>query len=106
MKTIKRVMGELVFTTPDEAETVGAKFKAAGFEFKITSDVDEYDVGVRFMMIWRDYDAERAPDRILAEFRAVTNAVIAQNLSYPDYVDLVGFVRPDHVPARFSDYGN
>jgi hypothetical protein len=97
-----RAMGEIVFLTPNEAEAVGRKLYDAGFEFKITDDVDDCSDDTRFMMIWRDYE-EEDEDRAVAVFDATVNEVIAQPRNF---VDCVGVVAPDHVPASFSDYGD
>jgi hypothetical protein len=105
--TMMRIMGELVFLHGrDEAEVIGAKLRAAGFEFKITDDVDDCSEATVFMMVWRDVgDVEAAnADRALDEFRDAVNAVTVP-FNQHHKVDCWGFVPPDHVPARFGDHG-
>ena len=102
--TMMRIMGELVFLDGrDEAEVIGAKLRAAGFEFKITDDVDECSQATVFMMVWRDVEASNA-DRALDEFSDAVNAVTVP-FNQHHKVDCCGFVPPDHVPARFGDHG-
>ncbi len=105
-----RVMGEVVILTRDEAKTIGAKLRAAGFEFLITGDIDE-GCGTAFVMIWKDrsdLDTSLTPgtaayaDYVVSQFIAAVNAVIAQP---NNSVDCIGIVRPDHVPTYFGDYG-
>ncbi len=118
---MQRVMGEAVFLTRD-AKTIGAKLRAAGFEFLITADIDKVvaehllklapgmrDCGTAFVMIWKDRsdsDTSLEPwaayeDYVFSQFIAEVNAIIPQ----PNLVDCIGIVRPDHVPAYFGDYG-
>jgi hypothetical protein len=102
MRTVKRVMGEICFLHAAEAEAVGAKIRKAGFNSKITDDVDEASDDTRFMMVWSDTSEGEYPDRSLKEFAAKVDAIV-QDPRNP--IDCVGFVYPDHVPAHFGDYG-
>ncbi len=98
---MKRVMGEIVFLSRDEADVAGAKVRNAGFEFLITPDVDPDDPDIAFAMIWKDCEATDE-DRALADFSSAVNAVIALPNNLVDYVSVVSL---DHVPTHFSDYG-
>jgi hypothetical protein len=93
--TVRRVMGEITFSTQEEAEDICAHLHAAGFESKISNGVDA--------MIWHDYDNElTSSDSIRNEFDFTVNVIIDLR---PNFVDHITIVDPNHVPARFGDFG-
>jgi hypothetical protein len=101
-----RIMGELVFVFSNakhDAAAAGAKLRAAGFEFKITDDIDECSDDTRYMMVWRDYhaDALGAGEPALADqFTKQVGEIVGNDLP-----DCVGLVAPDFVPKFFGDFG-
>jgi hypothetical protein len=113
INTEHRVMGELIFLHGDaEAEAAGAKLRTDGFDFKICDDVDECSDDTRFVMVWRDYDTAEEPDRLLRKFAAEVDTIVGgvdggvdAIIGIINAVKYVGFVKPNHVPAVFSDYG-
>jgi hypothetical protein len=93
--TVRRVMGEITFSTPEEAETICASLRGAGFESEITNGVDA--------MVWHDYDSELASDSsIRNEFDFTVNVIIDLR---PNFVDHITVVDPNHIPTGFGDYG-
>jgi hypothetical protein len=99
--TKRRIMGELCFLHGDaEAEAAAAKLSAAGFEFKITDDVDECSADTRYAMVWRDESVPTdAEDEALTKFDADVEAALGE------LPESCGIVAPDHVPTGFGDYG-
>jgi hypothetical protein len=92
--TVRRVMGEITFAALEEAETICASLRDAGFESKISNGVDA--------MIWHDYDSEMASDSIRNEFDFTANVIIDR---CPNSIEYITVVDPNHVPAGFGDYG-
>jgi hypothetical protein len=98
----RRIMGELICLDGDaEAEAIGAKLHAAGFGFKVTDDVDECSDNTRFMMVWLDIPSSEPEENDRARFEDTYKSLVG----FYDVPDNVGYVAPDHMPAKFGDFG-
>src|ERR1700720_111974 len=65
----RRIMGRLICLDGDvRAEAIGAKLRAAGFEFKVTDDVDEESDDTRFVMVWLDIPSNEPEEHDWARF--------------------------------------
>jgi hypothetical protein len=98
----RRFMCGLIFQNDEEAWVAEDKLCAAGFEVMLSNhpdDFDECDGRTRYGMAWKDFDAAMDTYEIAGEFIIAIQAVCPHNF------DEHGFVSPDHVPTRFSDFG-
>jgi hypothetical protein len=102
MTTKHRFMCDFVFQNDAEAWAAEDRLGAAGIEFMLSTHHDDFDEGdsrTKFGMAWKDFPAAMDAREIRSEFMTVVQAVCLHNF------DAYGFVSPDHVPTRFSDFG-
>jgi hypothetical protein len=97
----RRIMAELVCLDGDaEVEAVGARLHAAGFEFKVTDDIDEESATTRFLMFWKDVPPNEREENDVARFANIVEGLIGETPNQ------IGIVAPDHVPTKFGDFGD